>query len=804
MHTLWQDIRYGIRMLLAKPLFTFIAVLTLALGIGANTAIFSVVNAVLLRLLPYENAERIVQVDESHKGPSGNGNLTYANFIDLDESLKNDDSALPELAASRPWSFNLTEGSEPEQVAGAQVSYQLFEVLRVTPIQGRNFSASEDQPDGAAVIIISHGLWQRRFGGDPDIIGKSLRVSDQSRTVIGVMPQGFAYPQNSEVWTPLIAKGALRNNRRSHLLTVIGRLKDTATIEQADAAVTAVATSISEQYAGVDPDLSLRAESLQERLVAPIRLPLLVLFFAVVFVLLIACANVANLLLARAASREKEMAIRAALGAGNWRLIRQMLTESLLLAVAGGAAGLLLTLWSLDLIRMFQAVNIPRLQEVSLDGRVLLFSLMMSVLTGVLFGLAPALRAAKFNLSESLKEGGRTSGGAARNRLRQALVVAEVAMSFVLLIGAGLLINSFARLSQINPGFDAKHLLTMNVFLSPTRYREGAQQSAVIARILENIRSLPTVRSASVVNVLPIQNAVATTFEMENRPSPNGEELLANIQVIDPDYFQTMSIRLLKGRAFTQSDGAGAPQTMIINETLARLYFSDEEPMGKRITMKDWGPPLTGEIVGIVADVKANGLERETRPMIYWNHPQFPQIFNNLMIRTEGDSLQAIAAIKQQIWAVDKEQTISSIRTMDAVLANSVAQRQFYMLLLTIFAGVALLLAAVGIYGVMSYTVSQRTHELGIRRALGAQQGDVLKIVVGQAMLLTATGISLGLLAAYGLTHTMSSLLYGVSATDTLTFAIVASLLTGVALLACLVPARRATKVDPMVALRYE
>jgi putative ABC transport system permease protein len=804
MHTLWQDIRYGVRMLLAKPGFTLIAVLTLALGIGATTAIFSVVNAVLLRLLPYPNAERIVRVDESHKGLSNTGNLTYANFIDLDESLKTPDSALPEIAASRPWSFNLTEGSEPERLSGAQVSYRLFEVLRVTPIQGRNFSASEDQPDGPEVIIISHGLWQRRFGGDPDIIGKSIRVSDQSRTVIGVMPQGFAYPQNSQVWTPLIADGGLRNNRRAHLLTVIGRLKDTATLEQANAALAAVAARISEQYAGVDPDLSMGAESLQERLVRPIRLPLLVLFFAVVFVLLIACANVANLLLARAASREKEMAIRAALGAGNWRLIRQLLTESLLLALAGGTAGLLLSLWSLDFIRTVQAVNIPRLQEVSLDGRVLFFSLMMSLLTGVLFGLAPALRAAKFNLSDSLKEGGRTSGGNARNRLRQALVVAEVAMSFVLLIGAGLLINSFARLSQINPGFDANQLLTMNVFLSPTKYREGAQQSYSIARMLENIRSLPGVRSASVVNVLPIQNAVATTFEMENRPSPNGEELLANIQVIDPDYFQTMGIQLLKGRAFTQSDGAGAPQTMIINETLARLYFSDEEPMGKRITMKDWGPPLTGEIVGIVADVKANGLERQTLPMIYWNHPQFPQIFNNLMIRTEGDSLQAVAAIKQQIWAVDKEQTISSIRTMDEVLANSVAQRQFYMLLLAIFAGVALLLAAIGIYGVMSYTVSQRTHEIGIRMALGARQGAVLKMIAGQAMLLAAIGIGLGLLAAYGLTHLMSSLLYGVSATDTLTFASVASLLTTVALVACVVPARRATKVDPMIALRYE
>jgi putative ABC transport system permease protein len=804
MEILWQDIRYGLRMLVTKPGFTFIAVFTLALGIGANTAIFSVVNAVLLRLLPYENADRIVRIDESHTGLSSNGNVTYANFIDLYESLNHAESALPNLAASRSWSFNLTEGSEPERVTGAQVSYQLFDVLKVTPIHGRTFTDAEDQPDGESVIIISHKLWQRRFAADPDIIGKNIRVNDVSRTVIGVMPPDFSYPQNSEVWTPLIAKGALQNNRRSHLLTVIGRLKDTATIDQANTEVAAVASRISEQYAGVDPDLSIGATGLQERIVAPIRLPLLVLFFAVGFVLLIACANVANLLLARATTREKEMAIRAALGAGRWRLIRQTLTESLLLAVAGGAAGLLLTIWSLDLIKTFQTVNIPRLNEVSLDGRVLLFALIMSLLTGVLFGLAPALRISKFNLGESLKEGGRTSGGTARNRLRHILVVAEIAMSFVLLIGAGLLINSFMRLSQINPGFDANNLLTMNVFLSPSRYAQGAQQSNVIARILENIRTVPGVRFASVVNVLPIQNAVATTFEIENHPSPNGEEWDANIQVIDPDYFQTMSIPLLKGRVFTQQDGAGAPQTMIINETLARQYFSDEEPIGKRITMKDWGPPLTGEVVGVVTDVRANGLEQNTRPMIYWNHPQFPQIFNNLMIRTEGDSMQVVAAVKQQIWSVDKEQTISSIRTMDQVLANSVAQRQFYMLLLAIFAGVALLLAAIGIYGVMSYTVTQRTHEIGIRRALGAQQYDVLKIVVGQAMILAATGISLGLLAAYALTHLMSSLLYGVTATDTLTFAIVATILTAVALVACLLPANRATKVDPMIALRYE
>ena len=804
MQTLWQDLRYGVRTLLKRPGFALVAILTLALGIGANTAIFSVVNAVLLRQLPYNNADRIIKVDESHAGPQGGGQLTYANFIDLSQDLSHSGSSLEALAACRPWSFNITEGSEPERLSGAQVSSQLFDVLGVAPIDGRTFTDAEDQPNAEPVVIIGHGLWQRRFGADPNITGKAIRVNDLRCTVIGVMPPEFSYPNSSEVWTPLIARGALQNNRRSHLLTVIGRLKDGATLAQANAEVASVAARISEQYKGVDPDLSLSAIGLQERLVAPIRPALLVLLFAVGFVLLIACANVANLLLARASSREKEMAIRAALGAGKGRLLRQMLTESLLLAVAGGAAGLLLALWSLDLIKAFAAINIPRLNEVSLDGRVLIFTLLLSLMTGVLFGLAPALRLSTFNLNESLKEGGRASSGATRNRLRHTLVIAEIAMSCVLLIGAGLLINSFVRLSQVNSGFDANNLLTMSVFLSPTKYDRGVKQTQVIAQILEKVRTVPGVRSASVVNVLPIQNAVATTFEIENRPSANGEELDANIEVIDPDYFSTMRISLLKGRHFTRQDAAQAPQVMIINETMARQYFADQEPLGKRITMKDWGPPLTGEIVGIVGDVKANGLEQETRPMIYWNHPQFPQIFNNLVIRSEADPMGIVAAVKNQIWSVDQEQTIASIRLMDRIIADSVAQRQFYMLLLAIFAFVALLLAAVGIYGVMSYTVTQRTHEIGVRLALGARQGDVLKMVVGHGLFLALIGTALGMITAYAVSRLMETMLYGITATDTLTFVSVALMLTGVALLACLVPARRAAKTDPMVALRYE
>ncbi len=812
MQSILQDLRFGLRLCVQRPGFTLVAILSLALGIGATTAIFSVINGVLLRPLTFPQADRILKIDERHSEFASGGNFTYANFNDLNAALGAGEGALSALAAARPWSFNLTEGSEPEQVTGAQVSQHFLDVLRVAPLLGRSFNASEDQPNGEPVILLSYGLWQRRFGGDPDIVGKTIRVSDISRTVIGVLPQGFSYPRASQVWTPLTARGALQDNRRAHLLTVIGRLRDGATPEQAEAEVAAVAGRISEQYAGIDPDLTFQAASLQQRLVAPIRPALLILLIAVGLLLLIACANVANLLLSRAATREKEMAIRAALGSGRWRLARQTLTESLLLAIISGAVGLLLALWSLDAIKSLNIsgnspLNIPRLQEVSLDGRVFVFTLLISVLTGILFGLAPALRLSQVRLTDALKEGGRTSaesGGKGSNRLRRALVVAEVALSLILLVGAGLLINSFVRLSQVQPGFEPNNLLTMFLFLSPTKYSEGAQQSQTIARILENVRAVPGVRSASVVNVLPIQNAVATTFEVENRRAPQGEERLANIQVIDPDYFQTMSIRLLKGRAFTRQDAAGTPQVMLINEAMVAQMFSDEDPLGKRITMRDWGPPLTGEIVGIVSDVKADGLEQDVRPMIYWNHPQFPQIFNNLVIRTEGDPLSVVAEVKSQIWAVDREQTISTIRTMNDWLADSVVQRRFNMLLLAVFAGIALVLASVGLYGVMSYAVAQRTPEIGVRLALGATPRAVMQLVISDGMKMAGLGLLIGLGGALIVTRFMEGLLFGIQPTDWLTFTAVFLLLAGVALIACFVPARRAAKVDPLVALRYE
>jgi putative ABC transport system permease protein len=804
MQTLIRDLQYGIRMLIRKPGFTAVAVVTLALGIGANTMIFSVVNAVLLSPLPFPDSARLVRIGESHANYTGN--FTYASFLDLGgetESLEN-------IAASRFWSDNLTDGGEPEQVSSMRVSANFFPALGVAPQLGRTFLAEEDQPGRDNVLVISDGLWRRRFGADANLIGKTIAVSGVDRTVIGVMPQGFQsgflFPGQYDLWVPLASFGSLRDNRRSHLLAVVARLKPGATITQAQAELTTVMNRIEAQNPGVDdPELGVNVIGLQERLVAPMRPALLVLLCAVGCVLLIACANVANLLLARSAAREREMAIRLALGASRWRIGRQLLTESALLGLVGGAAGLLLAVWGVDSITALNPGNLPRIDEVRIDGWVLGFTLLTSLLTGILFGLAPALQFPRLSIHEVVKDGGRGSVGMRRRWLRHFLVVSEVAVALVLLIGAGLLINSFWRLQQVDRGFDARNVLTLNLTLPQARYATSEQQAAFLKQVIERVQAVPGVRSAGLTSTLPLTGGPSTEFVIEGRPPlAVGDEPAADIRIVDPNYFHAMGISLRAGRSFSDRDTAGAPKVMVINENMARRFWADEDPIGKRVTMKDWGPPLTGEIVGVAADVKANGLDSDTRPMIYWPYPQFPSIFNDIVVRAEGDPLRLVGAVKSQIWSVDPQQPIASVATMEQVLANSVAPRRFNMLLIVIFAAVALALAAVGVYGVISYTVAQRTHEIGIRVAMGARGADVLKLVVGQGMTLALTGVGLGLAAAVGLTRLMSSLLFGVSATDGPTFVIIAVLLTGVALAACIVPARRATKVDPMVALRYE
>jgi predicted permease len=802
MTTLLKDLQFGIRLLIRKPGFTAVAVVTLALGIGANTMIFSVVNAILLNPLPFPDSGRLVRLGESHGNFSGN--FTYASFLDLG----NETGTIENISAARFWSDNLTDGSEPEQVSIMLVSANFFPAFGVHPQLGRTFLAEEDTPGRDKVVVMSHRLWQRRYGGDPSVLGKTIKVGVHERTIIGVMPTGFEsnflFSGQYDLWTPLVPGGQLHDNRRSHLLAVVGRLKPQVTIEQAESELRAVAAGIEERNPGVDdPNLGVTVTGLQERLVAPMRPALLVLLCAVGSVLLIACANVANLLLARSAAREREMAIRLALGASRWRIARQLLTESALIGLAGGAAGLLLAVWGVDSITALAPANLPRINEVRIDGSVLAFTLFTSVLTGIVFGLAPALQLPRLSIHEVVKDGARGSAGARRRWLRHSLVVSEVAIALVLLIGAGLLINSFLRLQRLDRGFDERNVLALNMTLS--RYSKPEQQIGFLKEVLERAAQAPGVRSVGLTSTLPLRGGPATTFVVEDRPPvPFGDEPSADIRIVDPNYFRTMGIPLRAGRAFADTDSSNAPKVMIINENLARSYWPEDDPIGKRITMKDWGPPVTAEIVGVVGDVKAGGLDSEVRPMIYWAYPQFPVIFDTIVARIEGDPLSVVGSIKGQIWSVDPSQPIAGVETMEQVLSASLAQRRFNMLLLGIFAALALALAAVGIYGVISYTVSQRTHEIGVRVALGARGSDVLGLVVRQGMTLALVGVALGLAAAAGLTRLMSTLLFGVNPIDAPTFAVVAGVLLAVALAACVIPARRATKVDPMVALRYE
>jgi predicted permease len=805
MEALIKDIRFALRGLLKRPGFAAVVIVTLALGIGATTLIFGVVNAVLLRPLPFPQADRIVRIEERHGQAGGTSNLTYANFLDLRAQT----GTVEYVAASRSSTANLTDAAEPQQVNVLGVSANYFSALGITPALGRTFLTEEDLPGGSSVVILSYQLWQQRYGADSNLVGKTIKIGSNSSTVVGVMPPGFrsGYPfaGQYDLWWPLVPTGSGRANRRAHLLGVIARLKSGVTLEQTHAELSTIASRIERENPGVDPDLSINVIDLQARLVAPLRQTLIVFLCAVGSLLLIACANVANLLLARSAGREREMAIRAALGAGRFRLVRQMLTESTLLAGLGGATGLMLAAWGTQLVTRLNPNDFPRINEVSVDGRVLGFSLFVSLITGVLFGLAPALQLPKHGLYETLKEGGRGIAGGKRAWLRQSLVISEVALALALLIGAGMLINSFARLMQVNRGFDPSNVLAINLNLPASKYPTGAQQAAVLQQMLEHVSAAPGVRAAGLTSVLPFMGGPATDFVIEGRaPVPDSQAPQADIRIVDAEYFRTLSIPLRAGRTFTERDTADAPRVMVINEEMARRHWPGESPIGQRVTMKDWGPPLTGEIVGVMTDVKADGLDAATRPMIYWPYPQFPSIFNNLVIRTAGEPLSVVAAVKSQIWSVDRDQPLSRIQTMEDVISGSVAPRRFNMQLLGIFAALALALAAVGIYGVISYSVAQRTHEIGIHLALGARPTDVRRFVVRQGMRLVLIGGLIGLACALALTRLMTSLLFGVSATDPVTFVSVTALLIIVGLLACYLPARRATKVDPLVALRHE
>lgn len=812
MTTLFQDVRYGIRMLLKNPGFTIVAVLALTLGIGADSAIFSVVNAVLLRPLPYDESERLVFLSE--RSPVLEGmSIAYPNFLDWREQ----NNAFESIGVYRRQSYNLTGSGEPERLVAGQVSADLFTVLRVNAGSGRVFTNAEDQPGVPPVVVLSHGLWQRRFGGDPGIIGQNLTLDGRSFTVIGIMPSGFLFPSRAEMWTPvgLQAKDPGWESRGNHPgLYAMARLKPGITVEQARDDMDIVAANLEKQYPDSNTGNRATITPALENIVRDIRAELLVLLSAVGFVLLIACANVANLLLARATNRQKEIAIRTALGASRTRIIRQLLTESMLLSFAGGVLGLLLAQAAVKLIVAISPNSIPRAVEIGLDQRVLAFTVAVSLLTGIIFGLAPALQASKPDLNETLKEAGRGSTGR-RHILRSALVVSEVALTMVLLIGAGLIIRSFYRLQRVDPGFVADHLLTFNVALPQKKYAEGQQRINFYQQLLQNLRALPGVESVGMATGLPLgNNGWQSGFWIEGRPEPpQGQRPLTEVAFVSAGYFDTMKMTLLSGRNFTEQDikpstppdpqhpDFAPPTVNVIDEEFARRYFPDENPLGQQLRF--WGGKVT--IVGIVRRVKMEGLSTDSnRVQSYYPYLQNPGGSMSIVMRTAGDPTALSNEVRQQVLAIDPDQPIYSVQTMGQIWEDSIAPDRLLLMLLGTFAAVALVLAGVGIYGVMAYSVTQRTHEIGIRMALGARQSNVLGMVVRQGMTLAVAGLAIGLVGAWLATRAMASLLFGVSATDPATFAMISVVLAGVALGACLVPARRATKVDPMVALRYE
>lgn len=806
MQTVWQDLRYGVRVLIKTPAFSVVAVLALALGIGVNSAIFSVVNALLIRPLPYGESGRLVQINNFEGRSNSDSAVSPPGFVDYRDQSHSFESVSATYLGNT--ALNFSEDGEPERLTGGRVSANFFTTLAVQPLVGRVFVEEEDQPGKNRVVVLSHTLWNRRFGADRDLVGKDITLNGQSFTVIGVMPAGFQW-KSDDLWRPLALapESFAPDQRGSEYLSVIARLKREATIEQAQAEMDTIANDIrlnNPSFYGGDPGWGVRVTSMQDEVVGSIKPTLLILLGAVGLVLLIACANVANLLLARAAARQREIAIRTALGASRFQLIRQLLTESLLLSLVSGSLGLLLAVWGVDVLVAAGGNSIPRAQEIGIDARVLGFTFMVSLLTALLFGVIPAIHASKTDLQVALKEGGRGST-ASRHRLRAGLVVADVALSLVLLIGAGLLIKSFARLQDVSPGFQAQGLLTMQVSLPAFKYRDTNQIKAFYEGTLDQIKALPGVQLAGAVSDLPLSGSVHSgSFNIEGRPAGPGEdELHADIRSATPEYFQTMQIPLLKGRFFTEQDTREARPVAIIDQTLAQHYFPDEDPLGKRVEFQQ-GKPIWREIVGVVGPVKHKALDVEFKDKLYSPHAQVTYSTMFLVIRTANDPMSLASAVRGAVRAVDKDQPVYKVRTMEQLLGDSLAQRRLSVVLLGAFAAIALLLAAVGLYGVISFSVTQRTNEIGIRMALGAEQRDIFKMVVGQGLVLTLAGVGLGLAGAFAITRVMSSLLFGVTATDPLTFAVIPVVLAGVALAACFVPAHRATKVDPMLALRYE
>jgi len=804
METLWQDLRYGARQLARSPGFTVVAVLTLALGIGANTVMFSVVNGVLLRPSPYHDSDRIVTLWQDNQKLGAREEVSPANFLDWQERSRSFEA----LALVEPYGLDYAGEGEPESIRASLVSEDFFRVLAVSPFLGRTFSAEEYQAGNTNVAVFSYGLWRRKFGADPGIVGRTLRLDEAPYVVVGVMPPEFQFPSKQEIWAPRVFSERDKQSRGSNYLTSIARLKAGQSLEQAQAEMRAIGAQLEQEYPRTNAGFSVAVLPLTDHLVGEVRPALLVLLAAVGFVLLIACANVANLLIARGTERQGEFAVRAALGAGRWRLIQQTITESALLALMGAAGGILLAFWGIDLIRTLAPADFPRLDKVGLDATVLGFTMGLSILTAVTFGLAPGWFLAAFGGQQSLKEGGRTAaGGTISGVVRRGLVVAQVALALVMLIGAGLLARSFFELLNVELGFQPARVLAMQVFVYGDKYPTNNERLQFLEDTLERLSGLPGVEAAGAASFLPFVEAqidIDSKFTIAGHPVPSEDEApTVNVTIVTPDYFRTMQIPLVRGRLLSETDTADGELVLLINEEMARRQWLTGDPVGQEMTLR-FGGSKPRRIVGVVGSVRHSGLQGSRVPEVFLPLRQNPFGSMTLLVRTAKTPEALLPALKAQVWAADKDMAIWSVASMDQLISDSVAGRRFQLLLFGVFAALALVLATVGIYGVISLLTAQRTHEIGVRMALGAQPGEILGLVLRQGMKLTLLGLALGAASSVALTRFLASFLFGITATDPLAFAAAALVLAAVALLACWVPARRAARVDPMVALRYE
>jgi predicted permease len=806
MNTLLKDLRFALRTMLKKPGFTLTVIATLAIGIGASTAIFTVVDAALLRGLPYKSPEQLYHLWE--KTPQTEFSQREFSYPDYQDYQQNSSM---ELAGYTGGGGITTGRGDPELIMTPSVSANFFSLLGVQPVLGRTFQAGEDRFGGPRLAVLSYGMWQRRFGGDSGVVGRSITINDQNYTIIGVLPADFQFATRSgDVWLPYQPSEAITSRRYMHGTNVIGRLKPGVTVDQAQQEFSVMAKRIEQDHNASHAGTSMRILTLHEQFVGDVKPILFVLLGAVGFVLLIACANVASLLLTRSLSRQKEVAIRSALGASRWRVVRQMLTESVVLALLGGIAGLLIASWGVGALVAAlpeqQLNSLPFLNSVRIDTRILGFSFALSSLTGILFGLTPALQSARLDLNETLKEGGRSSTGGARHRLRSVFVVSEIALAVVLLVAAGLMMKSLFRLLQADVGFNPGNVLTMAVILPPAKYSQPETQVNFFQQLKEKLRSVPGVTGVGTVDMLPLQAGNTTRFYVEGDPVPPPDKLIeANMRFADETYFQTLGVPLIAGRMFDTRDDLSAPGVVILGKTVADRIFGGRDPIGRRIKYGSIEGP--GDlIIGVIGDVKIAGIDEPNRAVLYYPFRQGPSIATNLVIRTNTPPASVAYAIRREVRSAESAVAIFSVRSMEEIISSSPAafMRRFPGLLISIFAAVALLLASIGIYGVVSYSVSQQIHYIGVRMALGARTADILKLVLKQGLVLAIAGVVIGVVAAALLMSLLSSLLFQVQTTDPITFALVVAVLFGVALLACYVPARRATKVDPLVALRYE